>query len=129
MGLAPAIQADADIGQADLLQHRRLFPGKQSTVGGKHRPHAPFDSVLGKLRKILPHQGFAAGKEQDGAAEGGQILDHRLGLRRRQLIAVLDVLGAGVAVDALQVAPPGHVPDDDRTLVLGKLEEMGGQPA
>jgi len=71
--------------------------------------------------------GSPPGKEDHRGAEGGQVGQKRLSLFRCQLIGVKNVPGIGVTVDALQVAPPCHVPDDDGALVRGKLQEMGGK--
>jgi hypothetical protein len=39
------------------------------------------------------------------------------------------ISGMSIAVDAFQIAGPGHVPDHDRFLVYGELEEMGWELA
>jgi hypothetical protein len=33
----------------------------------------------------------------------------------------------GIAMNAIQIAGPGHVPDHDRFLINGELKEVGGE--
>ena len=80
-----------------------------------------------QFRQILPHEGFAAGKEEHRGAEGGQVVDHGFGLGRGEFVRLGRGFGSGVAVDATQVAAPGHVPDHHGFLVRRELEQVRGQ--
>ena len=122
------VDADADVGQADLLQGVRHLGGDQGAVGGDHGAHALGHGVGGQVGQVLAHEGLPAGKQHDGHAEPGQVVDQRLALRKRQLVRLGLLLRVGIAVHAPQVAPAGHVPDDDRLLVRRELQQVRRQP-
>jgi hypothetical protein len=63
--LLAAIDGDAHVGQADLLELARLLLGDERAVGADDRAHPLAGRVAGKLDQILAHQGFAAGKQHD----------------------------------------------------------------
>jgi len=54
------VDADADVGQADLLQGVRHLGGDQSTVGGDHGAHALGHGVGGQVGQVLAHEGLSA---------------------------------------------------------------------
>jgi hypothetical protein len=84
--------------------------------------------ILSQLRQVLTHQGFTAGKEYHGHPELGKIIQKGFALNGSQLIFKSQVFGMSITVDALQVASAGDVPYHYRTLVLGELQKMGGEP-
>jgi len=77
--------------------------------------------------KIFTYQRFAAGKEDHRAAEGSQIGNQPLSLTCCQFIGIINILGIRVTMDTLEIAPPGHVPDNHGLFVRRNLEEMGGK--
>lgn len=122
-----AVQGNAHVGEAHFFEFARLLGRDQGAVGGDHRAHALAGRMAGQLHQILAHQGFAAGKKHHRRAEGRQVVDHGLGLFGIDIIRAVHFHGMGIAVHALEVAALGHVPDNDRFLVLGELQQMRGQ--
>ena len=120
-----AVQAHADVGEADLPEDPGLPFADQRSVRRDDRPHPALHGKPRQLRQVGPHQRLAARKQKDRRAEARQIRDHRFRLFGRQFIRIKAILGTRVAVDAFQVAPPSHVPDDNRLLVLRELEQVG----
>jgi len=72
------------------------------------------DGVLGEVEDVGADERLAAGDEERGAADRGEIVDEGDRFIRGELADELRFLGVGVAVDALEVAGLGRVPDDDR---------------
>jgi hypothetical protein len=67
--------------------------------------------VPGQVKEVIPQKGFSARKKDDGHIEFSQVVDELHALfcvhnGRFRLAA-----GAGIAVDAAEVAFPGAVPD------------------
>ena len=130
VGRLQAIQADAGIGDAGLLEPDRHRVIDERPVGRHHRAHAGGHRPPRQFRQIRPHQGFAAGEQQHGGAEAGQIIDQgqRLGVAQVVGRSAADIR-AGIAMDAGKIAAAGAVPHHDRLLVGGKLQQMAGQLA
>ena len=70
-GLAPelvvdrlgAVQADAHVGQAQVLEAPGHVPVNQGAVGGDHGPHAQGHGLIHQVEEVRPHQGLAPGKQ------------------------------------------------------------------
>ena len=68
-----AVQADADVGQADLLKVHRQVPADQGAVGGNDRPHALGDRLGHEFQQVLPHQRFPSRKQDHRRPVGLQV--------------------------------------------------------
>ncbi len=117
--LADPVQADSDIPEPGVLDPLGDLLRDERAVRGDDRPDAELLRQRPVLVYVLPDERLAAREEQHRRLELAQVADHRLRLLEGQLVRVLLVLRVGVAVDAVQVAPPRHVPDDDRLPVGG----------
>ena len=105
----------------------RPFPVDEGAVGGDHGPHAVGHGPRHQFREVRPHQGFAAGKQHDRHAEILQVGKQSQAFGVAQFIRRRARGGLGVAVEALEIALFGDVPDHHRLFVRRKLEEMGRQ--
>ena len=112
-----SIETDAHIGKADLLQLGRNLPGDECTVRGNHRTHSLVRRVLRQFQQVFPHQRFTAGEQNHRRVESCQIIDHFFPFFRCQLVGIIEVGGAGIAVNALQITAACHVPDHHRLFV------------
>ena len=113
VGFGISVERDADVGQADLGEAACELGRDQSTVGGDDDAHAAVLRMLHELDQIGAHARLA---------EIRQIVDHGFGLFGGKLVVAFRV-GKRVAMLALEVAGTRAVPDDDRLLVLGELEQ------
>jgi len=127
--LIEAVQADSDIGKAHFLEFGGHARRNKRSVRGNDRPHPLFDRVIGQFDKIGPDERLAAGKQDYGASEPGQVVEHALALCGSEFARKFLVFRMRITVNAFEVAAPGHIPDHDRFLVGGKLKEMGWQLA
>ena len=120
VALGEAVHRDARVGQSGLLQLAGPIGGQKRPVRREHGSDARLGGVGHQLGEILPDHRLAAREQHDGRAVVRQVVEQPLALRSRQLAGLRLGLGAGVAVDALEVTPVGGVPDHDRA-ALGAL--------
>ncbi len=129
VGLLESVEADADVGEVDLLEPGRHLVPDQGAVGGDDGAQVAGAGVGNELEDVGAHQGFAAGEEDDRHAEVGEVIDQAHAFLGREFAGVVDVPGVGIAVHAAQVAAAPHVPDDHGLLVLGELQQVRRQLA
>ena len=122
-----AVQGHSHVRQAHAFERLGHVAVNQGAVGGDDRPHAFGRGVFGQFGQVLADQGFPAGKQHDRRAEGRQIVDHDLGAIGGNGVFALFAQGFGVTMHAFKITPAGHVPDDHRFFVGGKLQQMGRQ--
>src|SRR3972149_3762973 len=97
MDVLGAVDADADVGQAELLEPAGGGPGDQGTVSREDAADALLLGVADELEQVAAQEGLAAGEEDDRRAELGQVIDDVEGLLGSELALVLPVVGVGVA--------------------------------
>jgi len=105
-----AVEADAhapDAGLADPPCHGIVHQG---AVGGHDHPQALRVAVGRDLEDVGPQERLAPRKDDDGPAEGGDLVDEAQASPRVQLPLVGPVDRGGPAVDAGQVAAARHLP-------------------
>jgi hypothetical protein len=116
--LLQAVEAHPDVGKADVAEDLCKLFCDESPVRGDDHAKPPADGILRQFRQVLPHEGLAARKQENGRSESDEVVDEPFAFLRRKLIAVEDVLRTGIAVDALEVAAARDVPDDDGPFVF-----------
>src|SRR3990172_1755747 len=129
VGLPHTVNAHAHVRHARRADLLHLVAGDEGPVGRDHRPDPPFGGEGREAQHVPAHQRLPAREEEHGDAELGEVFDHRLRFRGRELVSVALVAGVRVAVDAAKVAAAAAVPDHDGLAVLGEAEEVGRQPA
>src|SRR5262245_30894992 len=70
------------------------------------------------------NQRLAAGEQNSGHAELGEVINRRAELRHRKLAGIMVRCGVRVAVGAAEVAAARDIPDDD-WLPLGRRARRG----
>jgi hypothetical protein len=75
-----AIERDADVGEADVLDALRPLGIDPRAVGGKREAQALAGGVFGQFEELRVNRRLAAGKQQRGHFVLGQIIDHALAL-------------------------------------------------
>ena len=127
--LFAAVEGNAHIGKPHGLEFLGHGAVDEGAVGGDDGAHTLRGGIARQFRQILADGGFAAGKEHDRRAVGGEIVDHDLGLLRGDGVHPLVRFRLSVAVHAFKVAAARHVPDHHGLLVGGELEKVGRQLA
>jgi hypothetical protein len=61
--LADAVEADAHVGEAEILDALRDIAGDKRAVGGQRRADSQLDSMLDQLKEVLAHERLAAGEQ------------------------------------------------------------------
>ena len=122
-----AVQADAHVRKAQVLEAPGQAPVYEGAVGGDHGPHPVGHGPGHQVKEIRPHQGLAAGEQHHRHAEILQIPEQGQAFIKAEFIGGPGGGGLGVAMEALEVAPFGDVPDHHRLLVGGELQEVGRQ--
>ena len=122
-----AVDGDAGVGDADLGHPLGDLLGDEDAVCGEGDADALLRGVFGEVEDVGADEGLAAGHEQSGDLERREVVDHRLRFLGGHLARELLFLGRGVAVDALEIAGLGGVPDHDRTHAVARavLLRMG----
>ena len=108
-----AVERDADIADADILDALRDLARDQRAVRRERRAHARFLCVLCELKEVRTNERLTAREQQDRHMERGEVIDELLRLVRRELVFILLRIGLHIAMHALEVARLRRVPDDD----------------
>ncbi len=118
-----AVDGDTGVLEPGVPQRRGRLAGDQGAVRGQDGSEPAIRRVGDEFDQIVADEGFAAGEEDDGCAEVGELVEERLRLGRRELAGRGLGLGTGITVRTVEVTPTGRVPDDDRPLLflLGDL--------
>lgn len=114
VGLAQAVEADADVVEAGLGDALDVAFVDQRTVARQRHEHPGLARMGGDLEEVRVHQRFAAGEDQHAHSGGAQVVDAAKDFRGLQLATEVAVGGGGVTVLAGQVAAPRQVPDHHR---------------
>ena len=69
--------------------------------------------VFGQFEDIRADHRFAAGEQDGGDFESGQVIQNGFAFGGRKFIGIFLRGGIGVTVNAFEVAGSGEVPDDD----------------
>ncbi len=117
------VDGDADVLEAGLAESDRDFGRDQSAIGGKDGAETAGGGVGAEVKEVVAEEGLAAGEEEHGRAEAGEVVDEGFGLGGRRVASVRFARGV-VAVGAVQVAGGGHVPHDQRPVGGGELQEV-----
>ena len=116
---AREVDRDAHAGDADVLDAARDLRRDERAVGRHHRAQALADGVLGDVEDVGAHQRIAAGEDEDGAGERGDLIDEGEGLGGAELALVGPVHGRSTAVHAGEIAAARDLPGDDRAAARG----------
>ena len=103
-----AVDGNADVGDAEVADPVRPGIVDERAVRREGDADATGLRVGGERADVRAEEGFAAGEEDDGDAEGGEIVDHGAGLVRRE--HALLARACGVAVRTGEIAGGGAVP-------------------
>ena len=96
-----------DAGVLDLL---RQLLGDEQAAGRHDHAQPELGAVLGDIVDVLAHHRLAAGEDDDGVAEGLDVVEEAIARLRVKLARIGPVLGRGPAVDAVQDTAPRHLP-------------------
>jgi hypothetical protein len=83
---------------------------------------------LSQIQEVFPQERLSSREEDDRGPKSSQVFDERLSLAGCEFPEIFPVPRMRVAMNAFQVTALPHIPDYHRFLVLGKLEEVGGEP-
>ena len=114
-----AIERNADIGEADVLDALGPLGIDQCAVGRKGEAQALAGGVFGQFKEMRVYCRFTTRKQERGHLELGEIVHHCLALLPIEFAGVEFRIRVLITMDAFQVAAPGNVPDDDGTTFSG----------
>ena len=109
-----AVQADAHVAYAHVLEFLGDIFGDASAVRADGRADSLARRIVRKFKEVRTQQRFATAEKDYRHLEIGQLVDEGDSLVVRQLVLVLDGLGAGVAMYTAQVTGLGAVPHHHR---------------
>ena len=94
------VQADADAGQRDFPHLPSDGLGHQGSIGAHDHPEASGDGIFADFKDILTEQRFAAGEDEDGFADLGDLVDQPETLFGRKFAGIAAAMRRGAAVGA-----------------------------
>ncbi len=110
-----AVQRNGQSDQTGLLELEDGLARQQRRGAGSQRHmHALAGGVADQLEDVRPLQRVAAGQDEDGHMQGGNLVDQRLSFGVGQLVGVGEGLGGGAAVLAGQIAGLRDLPDGQK---------------
>ena len=113
------VEGDADVGEVVLFELVGGLCGDEGAVGGGDDVEVEGSGVCGEFEEVWAEERFAAGEEDGGDAEVGEVVEDGFAFGGGEFAFVFAGFGGGVAVDAFEVAGAGEVPDDDWAAVGG----------
>ena len=102
----------------------------ERAVRADDRPEPPFMGVIDDIPDVIAHQRLAAGEDEDGIGDGGDVIDDLLALFKRQLAGIGLAMGGGAAMGACEVTAARDLPSDDARRLHARtlLERSGRRP-
>ena len=119
VGLANAIERNADVGGAEFLEFPRGGFIQQRAVRREGQAEPLADRVAHQVEQIRSGEWFASGKQDGRHLERREVVDHSQGFVVSQFAGILLRVAVRVTVHAPQVAGAGNVPHDDRAAFRG----------
>lgn len=116
---AGTVEAEGDALDAGLDEPVEIGLHEAGGGGGAEADvEAEFGGVAGDVERIGTHEGIAAGEDEHGGLEVGELLDEVEGLGTVQFVRAASGLGLGPAMAAGQGAGAGDFPEDQEGPLL-----------
>jgi len=110
------VEADAGLSKIQASYFSRHVAGYECAVSRYDKAQPSLSSEIGEFEEILPQQRLASREKEHRYAEVRKLADEGPAFCGIHLRIVIRGTGSGIAVDAVEVAAPGAIPDHNRPL-------------